>query len=134
MLVDTKGARAMTPRQLQEKFPNTSFPAELNNEALNGFDAAIADEAAKPAHDVTHELAPKVSQRGGKWVVDWDVRVRGNAADAARAKRDRLLAETDHHALQDVEMTQAMREYRQALRDLPQQPGFPGNITWPEKP
>jgi hypothetical protein len=28
----------------------------------------------------------------------------------------------------------AWRTYRQALRDLPQQPGFPFNVAWPERP
>ncbi len=28
----------------------------------------------------------------------------------------------------------AWREYRQALLDVPQQPGFPETILWPEKP
>lgn len=31
-------------------------------------------------------------------------------------------------------LTGDMAKYRQALRDLPQQEGFPFNIEWPEKP
>jgi len=33
-----------------------------------------------------------------------------------------------------VSMTEAMTAYRQALRDVPQQEGFPQTITWPTKP
>ena len=51
-----------------------------------------------------------------------------------RATRDTLLKETDHFALSDVTMTDAMRTYRQALRDVPQQSEFPNTITWPTKP
>jgi hypothetical protein len=36
-----------------------------------------------------------------------------------RAKRNRLLAETDYCALSDVTLTSDMTTYRQALRDLP---------------
>ena len=55
-------------------------------------------------------------------------------AAAARAKRTALLMETDHYALADVTMSDAMKTYRQALRDVPQQAGFPSSITWPDKP
>jgi len=36
-----------------------------------------------------------------------------------RAKRNRLLAETDFYALSDVTMSDDMKTYRQDLRDLP---------------
>lgn len=56
----------------------------------------------------------------------------------AREKRDKLLAETDWTELLDAAVTakshKLIRAYRQALRDVPQQDGFPHNITWPEKP
>ena len=51
-----------------------------------------------------------------------------------RATRDDLLKATDHYGLSDVSMTEAMTAYRQALRDVPQQEGFPNTITWPTKP
>jgi acyl-CoA reductase-like NAD-dependent aldehyde dehydrogenase len=55
-------------------------------------------------------------------------------AATERAKRTALLMETDHYALADVTMPDAMKTYRQALRDVPQQAGFPSSITWPDKP
>jgi hypothetical protein len=51
-----------------------------------------------------------------------------------RATRDELLKATDHYGLSDVTMSDAMTTYRQALRDVPQQEGFPQTITWPTKP
>jgi hypothetical protein len=50
------------------------------------------------------------------------------------AKRNELLAETDFHGLSDRSMSSEMSTYRQALRDLPAQEGFPTNIAWPTKP
>lgn len=59
-------------------------------------------------------------------------------ATAARAQRGKLLAATDWAVLPDSPLDEpsqtAMKAYRQALRDVPQQDGFPGTITWPEMP
>ena len=54
--------------------------------------------------------------------------------DEIRAERDRLLAETDYLALSDNTMSAAMTTYRQALRDITGQAGFPTSVTWPTKP
>ena len=51
-----------------------------------------------------------------------------------RQERNSLIAETDYLALSDNTMTSAMQTYRQALRDIPSQAGFPTNVTWPTKP
>ena len=50
-----------------------------------------------------------------------------------RADRDALLVAADYMALAD-RITDEWRTYRQALRDLPAQEGFPTNVTWPDKP
>ena len=51
-----------------------------------------------------------------------------------RAKRNSLLAETDYLALTDTTLTSEMATYRQALRDITSQAGFPTDVTWPVKP
>ena len=55
-----------------------------------------------------------------------------------RAVRDRLLAETDFYSNSDVTMSDEMKAYRKALRDLPAQYDnssiLSGDITWPTKP
>ena len=50
-----------------------------------------------------------------------------------REKRNALLAETDFYALSDVTMPDAMKTYRQALRDLPAHEDWP-DVEFPEKP
>ncbi len=59
-------------------------------------------------------------------------------AEEARAQRDKLLAATDWTQVLDAPIDAATREayraYRQAIRDIPEQEGFPGTITWPELP
>jgi hypothetical protein len=51
-----------------------------------------------------------------------------------RAKRNELLTETDYLALADATLTDEMRTYRQALRDLPANTVDPANPVWPVKP
>ena len=51
-----------------------------------------------------------------------------------RETRDALLIETDAWALSDRTMSDAQTAYRQALRDVTGQAGFPEDITWPTKP
>ena len=56
------------------------------------------------------------------------------AAEDLRLKRNQLLAETDYLALSDSTLTDEMRTYRQALRDLPANTADPANPVWPTKP
>ena len=51
-----------------------------------------------------------------------------------RKNRNALLAETDWMANSDVEMSDAWKTYRQALRDMPATESDPSNPTWPTKP
>ena len=51
-----------------------------------------------------------------------------------REERDRLLNETDWYANSDVTMSNDMKTYRQALRDLPANTADPTDVTWPTKP
>lgn len=64
------------------------------------------------------------------WAAGADTR----AAVAVRKERDALLAVTDWMANSDVTMTSGWATYRQDLRDVPSQSGFPNTITWPTKP
>ena len=59
-------------------------------------------------------------------------------ASEAREKRNALIAETDYLMMPDYPLSEAKRAtiaaYRQALRDVPAQAGFPRQIDWPVKP
>jgi hypothetical protein len=60
------------------------------------------------------------------------------AATTARATRDGLIASCDWMAIKAFEggtgVATEWATYRQALRDVSAQAGFPNDITWPEKP
>lgn len=57
------------------------------------------------------------------------------APDVIRGRRNFLLAETDWTQLPDAKLTEQelakWSAYRQALRDVPQQAGFPDTVVWP---
>jgi hypothetical protein len=61
-------------------------------------------------------------------------------AAEVRAERNRLLAESDWTQLADARAAMGEAKaaewdaYRQALRDIPEQEGFPENVVWPDKP
>jgi hypothetical protein len=64
--------------------------------------------------------------------------VDGKQAAAVREDRDKRLADTDWTQLIDSPFSNdtngVWQAYRQALRDIPSQEGFPWDVTWPEKP
>ncbi|MGX5913959.1 tail fiber assembly protein [Aliidiomarina sp. Khilg15.8] len=57
------------------------------------------------------------------------------AAQVARNERDKLISQTDYFMLSDApEAPAGLEEYRQALRDITEQSGFPFEVEWPIKP
>lgn len=68
-------------------------------------------------------------------VVDMDLPASAaKTEDQIRSERNHLLASTDWWATSDRTMTAAETQYRQDLRDVTTQAGFPANVTWPTKP
>lgn len=66
-----------------------------------------------------------------KWVLNLEA-----ATTSARNERRSRLASSDWTQLPDVPLTtrNAWAEYRQALRDITNQPGYPLEIIWPTPP
>lgn len=84
-------------------------------------------------------------QADGKWYTKYsvsDLDAEGIAAKDAeqgksvRAARNQKLAECDWTQGKDIadNVSGAWATYRQALRDVPQQPGFPWDVQWPTQP
>ena len=67
----------------------------------------------------------------------WDNAAPTRALVELRTRRNTLLAETDYLALSDVTLSDNMKTYRQALRDLPSGKDTVEkceDATWPTKP
>lgn len=60
------------------------------------------------------------------------------AEEQVRSKRDSLISDTDYLLMDDYPISEedlaAVKAYRTALRDVPQQEGFPREVVWPEAP
>lgn len=81
------------------------------------------------------------SDNPDNWGVSWTtVSAKKAELDAAepmkllRAERNSRLAETDWWASSDLTMSQARRDYRQALRDITDSATSLDDVTWPTKP
>lgn len=59
-------------------------------------------------------------------------------ASQVRTERDRKIAETDWYMMPDYpsnpQNLEELKVYRQALRDVPKQKGFPRDVRWPDVP
>ena len=147
--VKTQGGQTVYPYsigQLRKDNPSTSFPKSIPDSMLETYGVYSVTVVEAPACNTDTqriEQATQPTENNGQWVLGWSVidltaeeltaRVEAVKAEA-RALRDRLLAATDWTANSDVTMSDEMRAYRQALRDVPSQAGFPDNVTWPVKP
>lgn len=85
------------------------------------------DEETKKKFNVTEEKYDPSDE----WTEDqW--------ADMVRRKRDSLISGTDYYILPDYPSTpdgiEAVKQYRQDLRDITLQSGFPRNVQWPSLP
>lgn len=85
------------------------------------------------------EYSATVSANGFQMAEDFVARLIAHeteqAAKAVRAKRDALLDASDKEVLPDRDTDKAAwAAYRQALREIPEQEGFPFDVDWPAKP
>jgi len=65
---------------------------------------------------------------------DYDSGSAERISKEVRNQRDRLLTDTDWMALSDNTMSPEWASYRQGLRDITDQAGFPSSVTWPTEP
>jgi len=72
---------------------------------------------------------------------EWDAMEAQHASEAdtrkakqVREERDQLLKQTDWRASSDLTLSDDWRAYRQALRDISSQSGFPNDVAWPSEP
>jgi hypothetical protein len=131
---------------LRRDNPNTSFPRNIPTETMAEYGMVGVIQRPTPEYNATThfvEYGPVPVLEDGWWVLLPTVRELSaeqlserytSAASSIRGERFRFLAETDWTALSDVTMSPEMATYRQALRDITLQPGFPHNVLWPTKP
>lgn len=148
-----------TRSELKSANKNTSFPNVWNESVLEFLNVDPVLDSPKPKAG-KYEIVERdgvVQDSNNNWVQAWKVsdmfsdvtdddgtfhskaeqeeahqaEIDARTASTNRQIRNQLLAETDWTASSDVTMTDAMKTYRQALRDVPAQSGFPTDINWP---
>jgi hypothetical protein len=140
---------------LVKKNPSTRFPQEDLLTLYGGTEDNLAGNqlvrvvmADEPAYDKSTQAAVLNSQPNlvnGVWTLGWSIQTLSaeeqavkQAQQALIVRRDRntRLAESDWTQLDDSPSIKKLEwaNYRQALRDVPTQIGFPWEITWPNKP
>jgi len=124
--------------QLRRDNPNTSFPKSPSDERLADWGVYPYTVQDQPTVDyMTQTLTQTaLAQVNGAWTQGWEVSNLSveDAGRNIRNQRDNLLQQTDWMALSDNTMTPAWASYRQALRDITAQEGFPFSVDWPAKP
>jgi hypothetical protein len=123
--------------QLRRDNPNISFPKDIPADILEDFGVyPIKRTAAIEIDSNTQIHTQDVQLVNDEWVQTWSAvqLPQDQAEENIRAHRNNLLQETDYLALSDNTMSAAMSTYRQALRDITNQEGFPYSVTWPTKP
>jgi hypothetical protein len=143
----------LSSRDIKKKHSNVSFSSVVDTFDDIGYDLVLRSDAPAPSSIFKQVRGGGAVQNDhNEWVQAWvevdmfsgatkaaDEAAHAEqldiaAAASAREDRDLKLAETDFHGLTDNTMSAEMTAYRQALRDVPQQGGFPNTITWPTEP
>lgn len=123
---------------LYKENPGTSFPENITDETLASYGVVPVVATEAPGFDSkTHRSRQDIRRVGPDWTQSWVIEELpvDDASANVRGHRNRLLKDTDYTQLADAPGdTAAWATYRQALRDIPAQDGFPFTVTWPTEP
>jgi len=124
--------------QLRRDNPNTSFPKSPSDALLSEWGVYPYTVDDQPAFDYMTQTitASALTQTNGLWTQGWNVSnlPAEDAGRNIRSQRDNFLQQTDWMALSDNTITPEWASYRQTLRDITKQEGFPFSVDWPAKP
>lgn len=124
--------------QFRRDNPNVSYPKTIPLSFLAEQDVYPLTETNKPSFDILTQNCVEGTPEyvNGAWLKTWVVenRPQEEAEARIRSRRNDLISETDWRVLPDQTPSQAWLDYRQALRDVTDQEGFPYSVTWPIDP
>ena len=135
--------------QVRSLYPNTSFPKTWSPELVEelGLDPVLESPAPAVNRYQTAYKDGTEQDANGNWVWKWSISemsddakqtLDNEQANNIRATRNKLISDCDWTQLDDTPVTNAKKlewaTYRQALRDITTQSGFPWEVTWPTKP
>lgn len=126
-----------TISDLRRDNPNVSFPATVPDAELASYGVERVTPATAPSiNTLTHRLERSCELVDGVWTEVWTETQRESAVAEKniRDQRNQLLSQTDWTQLSDSSVASTWTTYRQELRDVPAQDGFPYSVTWPTEP
>lgn len=139
-----------TQSDLLQDNPNVSFPQNMSDAILESHGAHRVHILSEPKFDHRTQKIAKQDRpvfSDGRWVLGWDVLQKTAEEEAqstalltdnATRLRNELLQQSDWVVIVAQErgnpVPKAWTTYRQALRDITDQAGFPDNVIWPTKP
>ena len=123
---------------------NTSWPQDISDELAAEFGVFLVSPTPQPADRYDINLRRTASKQGSNWVEQWvetpatpeQIAERTSAKESeVRQQRNALLSDCDWTQLPDAPVPAApWAAYRQELRDVTAQSGFPWDAVWPEAP
>lgn len=144
MWIDADGRVFKAHADIRAGFANVSLPAVISDEALAALGLQPVQPVSAPVVDHTQNVSEGAPTFDGGWTQTWvvtpatpeEIAQRTQAQSAqVRTDRNARLSACDWTQLPDAGVNSAAwAVYRQALRDLPQQAGFPWTVTWPSQP
>lgn len=133
-----------TLTDLRRANPGTSFAKQISDDTAASFNCYPVSQTKPPDDDHTVNLERTAIKQGTIWVEEWistpatpeQIAERTTAkSNDIRTERNRRLTECDWTQLPDAPVnTAAWATYRQALRDITEQVGFPWSVAWPDQP
>ena len=125
--------------QLRKDNPNVSFPKDIPLETLASYNVYPLTVADRPNYNNLTEdtVLNTPTEVNGAWIQSYSVvqKSQDDAETNIREQRNYLLSESDWTQVSDSPVDKAAwATYRQALRDITAQEGFPFNVTFPTKP
>jgi len=139
-LIEIETGKIVSEEGFKKAHKNVMFGGGISEDVARSFGYSVILEDPKPEHEeVSHYIQlSAVEKRGGRWYQTWEVAKRPDADDRVRAKRNRLLAESDWvvvmHTENGTSIPAEWKTYRQELRDITDQSGFPYSVNWPKNP
>ena len=132
----------LTDQEFRKRHKHTSFSRLLDENLLDAFDTDIVFEGPQKQGPEPYSQTYRdgVEEINGKWYTKYSIRqqdkepIDKQMAEGVRLTRDRLIKESDWRAVSDRQLEPEWKEYRQALRDITQQEGFPHDVKWPTDP
>lgn len=129
---------------LRKDNPQVSFPKNPSSELMAQWDVYPVQSVGAPGTDHTQNLKEGQPVNDGGWKQTWivtqatadEIAERTQSmAEGVRGGRDDLLVKSDWTQVIDAPVDQAAwAAYRQELRNMPQQEGFPWSVVWPTQP